>query len=149
MRLITGILWTIATLLWLPWFTALVRFLVDLVMGVAPTESAFINPALVSLWPVRGWTAWGIVSWAPVAGIVGMLLTYTGWRFFWWADDWRVTYRTPAVVATVLAPPAALVLLYRDARARFRRMNSRLRAAADESLEELPQPDDLQLFTRS
>src|SRR5688500_19771911 len=92
-RLLVASLWSVATLLWLPWFAVFVRFLIDVAQGVPPARSDFLNPALVWIWPVRGWTAWGVVSWFPLMFVIALLLTYVGWRFFWWEQDWRVTHR--------------------------------------------------------
>ena len=145
MRLLVAILWSLATLLWLPWFAVLVRFLIDLALGVPPAQSAYLNPALIWVWPVRGWTAWGVVSWLPLMGLLAMALAYVGWRFFWWADDWRVTYRTPSVALSTLIPPLALTLLYRDARRRFRERNADLERATVDAIERL-EGGELQLM---
>jgi hypothetical protein len=137
MRLAVAILWSLATLMWLPWFAVLVRFIVDLASGTPFAVSEYLNPALIGIWPVRGWASWGIVSWVPILGASSMLMTYIGWRFFWWWDDWKVSYPTLPVVLSVLIPPLALILLYRDARRRFAQRNAELQQAVDDARESL------------
>jgi hypothetical protein len=134
-RLFTTLLWSLASVIWLPWFLVFARLLVDLALGTPLTESEYLNPALVGMWPVLGWTQWGVISWLPIFALLAMGLVYIGWRFFWWADDWLPSYRTGTVVLTILIPPATLPLLLRDARHRFRQRNRGLQAGVDDALE--------------
>jgi len=146
MRLLTAFLWSAATLMWIPWFAVLVRFMVDLANGTAWADSQYLNPALIFVWPLRGWLHWGIVSWVPLVGVLAMLVVYIGWRFFWWEQDWRSSYSTSTVALSILVPPLALILLYRDARRRFTLRNAELREAAHEDVEAID-GDTLQLLT--
>jgi hypothetical protein len=142
MRLLAAFLWFVGTVLWLPWFAVVVRLAIDLFSGVPLSSSEYLNPAFIFIWPILGWTHWGIVSWWPAMALSAMAVTYLGWRFFWWEQDWRKTYSGPIVLFTILVPPCALWLLYRDARNRFLLRNSDLQHAVDEALEAIePGPD--------
>src|SRR4051812_9047473 len=113
MRLLVAILWSTATVMWLPWFAVVIRLAIDLFFGVPLISSEYLNPAFVFVWPTLGWLHWSIVSWWPALGLMAMALTYVGWRFFWWEQDWRVTHSTGNVILGVIAPPFSLYLLYR------------------------------------
>ena len=141
MRLLTTFLWSLATIMWLPWFLVFARLIADLVMGVPLLESNFINPALVGIWPVHGWFYWGVISWLPIVALLAMLLVYIGWRFFWWADDWVPSYGTGTVVLTILLPPATLPLLFGDTRRRFQQRNRKLHRAVEDALERIDEQE--------
>src|SRR4051812_15888113 len=132
--------------MWLPWFAVFVRLIVDLSMGIPVADSEYFSPALVPAWPTLGWLRWSMVSWLPIVALLAMLLVYVGWRFFWWADDWVPSYRTLQVVATILVPPLALLLLYRDTRARFARRNRSLQNEVDNALDRAEGDDALRLM---
>ncbi|MDQ3023990.1 MAG: hypothetical protein M3R04_06370, partial [bacterium] len=133
--LFVAILWSLCTLMWLPWFAVLVRFIVDLISGTPWSNSEYLGSALIAVWPERGWLSWEVVSYSPLLGVLAMLLTYLGWRIFWWERDWRPSYPATTVAAGVLIPPLSLLLLYLDARRRFRERNVSLQQAVDEALE--------------
>jgi small-conductance mechanosensitive channel len=141
-RLITTVLWSLASIIWLPWFATQVRLVIDLASGVPLLDSDYFTQAFVPVWPIHSWYVWDFFSWIPLAALLAMLLVYIGWRFFWWADDWVPSYRLPAVVATMLIPPVSLFLLKRDTRRRFQQRNASLQNAVDDALERI---DDQEL----
>ena len=137
MRLAAAILWGLASLMWLPWAAVAVRFVVDLASGTPFSRSQFLNSALAPVWPRTSWLDWHIVSWVPLFALAAFGLAYAGWRLFWWERDWQRGYSGWLVSLSILVPPVALILLYRDARRRFRQRNAELQAAADEARERL------------
>ena len=69
MRLLTTVLWSLATIMWLPWFAVFVALIVDVSRGKAPADSEYLNPALIGVWPVHGWLSWGVISWLPIVAL--------------------------------------------------------------------------------
>jgi hypothetical protein len=139
-RLVVAFLWSFAAILWLPWCATFVRLLIDLATGVPLLSSDYFTQAFVPFWPVR-WYLWHVFSWLPVLPLLTAGLVYIGWRYFWWADDWVPSYRTPTVVLTMLVPPVAPFLLFRDARLRFHRRNAKLQVAVDDALDRIDEQE--------
>jgi small-conductance mechanosensitive channel len=105
--------------------------------GTPLSYSEYLNPALVPVWPTMGWLRWSILSWWPILALLAMALTYLGWRLFWFAQDWVPSHTRAQVAASVLVPPLALVLAYRDARLRHLRSNARLELDVEEARAEV------------
>lgn len=132
-RLVVTILWCLAALLWLPWALLAVRLIIDLALGTPWNESGFVQPVLMGLWPRYGWLDWRIASWFPIAALLGMGLSYAGWRLYWWNED-GISTRPPLTVAlSIIFPVAAPFVMWRDAVNRHRGREAALASAVDDA----------------
>jgi hypothetical protein len=136
-RLLTTILWCLAALLWLPWALLVIRLGIDLALGIPPGASDYLRPALVGVWPVHGWSSWGVVSWWPLAALAAMGLSALGWRLYWLDLDGLLPRGPRAVVLSISFPIAAPFLMYGDARRRHREKQQRLAQSTEEALEHI------------
>lgn len=137
MRLIVTIVWCLAALLWLPWALLVVRWGVDLALGVAPAASAYFKPALLGIWPVHGWLSWGIVSWWPLGAATAMALSALGWRLYWLDLDGLLPRPPRVVLVSILIPLLAPFLMYGDARRRHAGKQAELSAEVEDTLARL------------
>jgi hypothetical protein len=145
-RLITTLLWLLAALLWAPWALLVLRWLLDLALVATPlghsfAASSFTGPVLDLLlvqfrWPewynghlVGGYFIARIGSLYPWCALAACGLTALGWRLYWINEEGLIDASAGLVALSILVPPVAPLLMYRDARRRFLRAERELAAA--------------------
>jgi hypothetical protein len=146
MRLATTIFWLIGTLLWLPWALLVLRLALDLALLATPwghswNNSAYAGPVADMLlvqfrWPdLVGWHLAGgyfiarVGSLYPWCALAGCALTALGWRLYWINEEGLLNYGPGAIAASILLPPLAPLMMYRDARRRYFQSEAQLAAA--------------------
>lgn len=129
MRLLCAALWFVATLLWLPWAAALVRLGIELAVGTPGSQANWLRMAFIGPWPLYSWLHWGIVSWYPLVGLLGMALSAATWRLYWPENDFRLPPRWKLGLG-IAVPPLSLGLLYFESRRRLERIDATLLAEA-------------------
>lgn len=135
MRIAPLVLWTLASIIWLPWALLLLRLLVDLVQGTPLTRSSFFEPVLMPIGPSYGWSGWHLVSGFPIAALLGFALSALAWKLSWVLRDGLLRHGAAHIFISVLLPPLALYFAWQDARAELLERNAELEAAAAEALE--------------
>ena len=129
MRLAITILWCLGALFWLPWLLMLLRYIVDLALGTAWNESDYLVYVLGGVRPqYRVLGPWTIASFIPLGALFGSLLTALGWRLYWQDVEGMVTRPAWFIWLSILVPPLAPLVMWRDARARYLRKESELAA---------------------
>jgi hypothetical protein len=136
-RLIATILWCLAALCWLPWALLVVRLLIDVALGTPLSASPYFKPALIGLWPVHGWLAWGIVSVWPLAALAGVGFSALGWRLYWLDLDGVLPRPPRVVVLSILIPVIAPFVMYGDARRRYAAKEAELEEEAEDARQRL------------
>jgi hypothetical protein len=137
-RLIVTITWCLAALLWTPWALIALRLLVELALGTPFSQSAYVAPALMGLWPSYSWWSWHVVSWYPICALLGIGLSAAGWRLYWWNEDGISTRPAQVVALSILCPLLAPCIMWRDARARHQARQAGLQAAVADAQQRQP-----------
>lgn len=125
-RLFVTLLWLIAAVCWLPWFTMVLALLIDIARGTPWDYSNFVPHALMGFWPLVGmdlltpttWLRWQIVSVYPICAFIGVALSAAGWRLYWREQDGLLTRPAWLVGWSIAAPVVAPFLMWGDARQR-------------------------------
>jgi hypothetical protein len=149
------LLWLAAAASWLPWALIAARLLADLALGLFTpaghswSQSPFVAPVCDALvlqfgWPhwegghfVGGWLTARVGSIFPWLAFMGCTLVAAGWRLLWLAEEGRLRYGPPAIAASILLPPLAAVLIFRDSRWRYEAAEARLETDRQEALSRL------------
>jgi hypothetical protein len=159
MRLIVTLLWLLAGMLWLPWALLALRLLLDLLLGVTPGlthlghawAASPYSPPVVDLLIlnyrlphfdehkhfIHGWFTARMGSMYAWAALAGCALTAAGWRLYWIGEEGLLRHGARAIAASVLVPPLASVLMYRDAQLRYRAAEAELAGARQDALRRL------------
>lgn len=139
MRLLITLVWCVAALCWLPWFAVLLRLLLAL-MGWGDWQD-YLRPALVGLypaigfgwWPPTRWLAWSLASLYPVAALIGIALSALGWRVYRWEQDGILSRPGWLVGLSIIVPPLAPLIMWADARRRYRLKEADLQGEVDDA----------------
>jgi len=137
--------WLLAAVLWLPWALLALRLGLDLALVATPWGHTFahspyagavFDALLVQFrWPE--WYHWHLAggffnarigSLYPWCALAGCVLTALGWRLYWINEEGLLSASRGQIAASIILPPLASFIMYRDARQRYLRAERQLAA---------------------
>jgi len=133
-------MWSLAALMWVPWFAILVTLVIDSLLHGDFLGSIYFVPALVGISPQFHWLGpWVIHSWWVIGAVVSCGLVAAGWRIYWFDQDGILTRSRKVIVLTIIIPALAPLVMYKDAVRRHTRAETKLEADVDEARQRLEQ----------